>query len=230
MKYYFFIKSWDKHNSSSRDIGPELADAVGIIERMYMRYLSERELWVKNEMHHEHELAGSIETMFSVDLPDDSLTQEIGIHTVVKKSVFDKNGRRYTNFVRVFICDEKSVNSFQLLKEDIQTVRLYGYGVYLLGQGGMTHTPSKISISCSGIKKGLILLKVAVMSSQIEYEKIRRYTFDPYQRVTNELTGAYTEEIGRVVDGELDLIYNAIPDEKDEEDIIEDEITGDEEE
>lgn len=215
MKYYFFIKSWD-NSKSNHEIPSEQADAVALIERMYERYLSNKEHWIKNEMHHEHELGGTEETIFSVDLEDDSMSQEIGRHTVTKISAYDNKKRRHTSFVYVFVCSEEDVRSFELIPGDIQSIKYYGWTDRPKGRGliKMTHIPTKISVSCRDKEQGLSLLKVAVMSSHIKYEKIRRYTFDPYQKVIDERTGAYTEEIGRVIDGELDLIYDAVEEEE----------------
>lgn len=216
MKYYFFIKAWD-NSKSDHEIPSEQADAIYLIERMYERYLSNKEHWIKNEMHHEHELGGTEETIFSVDLEDDSMSQEIGRHTVTKISSYDNKKRRHTSYVYVFICSEEEVNAFQLNTEDVKKTKVIAYGGGIrLGRKPivMTHISTKISVSCRDKEQGLSLLKVAVMSSQIKYEKIRRYIFDPYQKVIDERTGSYTEEIGRVIDGELDLIYDAVEEEE----------------
>lgn len=161
------------------------------------------------------------------------LEKETGVHRITRVSPFDAQGRRHTSFASVEIVALYPNEEKTLAKKDlrVETMRASGPGGQNVNKTSkavrITHLPTGISAKSqtrSLHQNHQEALKVLAARVKKHLEKqtadkrvvketgwgqqIRSYIFVPHQFVKDHRTGKKVGQLQRVLDGELELLYN----------------------
>jgi len=177
--------------------GTESQDWAQMLLRMYLRYAERKGFKTEVIDFLPGEEAGlkSVTVRIEGDYAYGNLSQDSGVHRLVRISPFDANKRRHTSFAAVFIYPEVEEDiEIEIDPEDlrIDTFRSSGRG----GQ--------HVNVTDSAVKLEKIE-KLEDAKSDIAWgNQIRSYVLHPYRMIKDLRTNVEIGDVEKVLDGDID--------------------------
>ena len=216
--------------------GTESCDWAAMLYRMYLRWCEKKKYKVTLLDYQDGDEAGikSVSIMIKGTNAYGYLKNEKGVHRLVRLSPFDSNNRRHTSFASVEVTPDIDMDvDIEIDDKDlkIDVYRSTGAG----GQGvnttdsavRITHLPTKIVVTCQNERsqiqnkeQALKVLKIEEQEQEINKIKgeqsnidfgsqIRSYVMHPYSMVKDHRTNEETSNVGKVLDGDIDLFIES---------------------
>lgn len=190
-------------------------DFTDVMNRMYFRFFEQKGYPAKLISITDGSMGGLKEVIIRTDCPFDILRCESGLHSFADINSNDKQKRRHTVFAQTTVCEDTEFDSGGYNVE-IKKYHGIGPGVGLISNCNeaikITNIKKDLTATWSTCDKTLVpedYLRAfaSISNAPISKELVRRYTQHPYKLVKDYITGRETEEIERVLDGELELIW-----------------------
>jgi peptide chain release factor 2 len=214
--------------------GTESQDWAEMLLRMYIRYAERKGYKTELLDSQPGEEAGlkSATLRIEGDYVFGNLSQESGVHRLVRISPFDANKRRHTSFAAVFTYPEIEEDiEIEIGPEDlrIDTYRASGRGGQHVNVTDsavrITHLPTGIVVQCKASAMKVLKSRLYELEKKRKREKldkledtkgeiawgnqIRSYVLHPYRMIKDLRTNVETGNVDRVLDGDLDDFIKA---------------------